>query len=255
MKKFKDILGMIRLFFRLVFELIKNYRSLNEDLEHNFLICKKICKKIVRSANIQLSTYAQEKLPEDKPFLLVPNHRCFFDVVFLLAESRQPISFVAAKELFNYPLLHHYLNSIRCICLDRYTKDITKLKESIAEIQGALRDHNLVLFPEGECSYHNKNMNPFKKGGFMGIAGLNMEIVPAFIDINKIRNIGRWMIPVGQVGIFIGEPFRVEDVSTKRMQAGEIASYAQSRVRELQRMADGEREEITKIVNNEKTRE
>ncbi len=71
----------------------------------------------------------------------------------------------------------------------------------------------------------------------MGISGLNMEIVPAFIKIGQIRNIGRWMIPVGEVGIYIGDPFRVEDVSTKRMQAGEIASYAQKRVLELQEMA------------------
>lgn len=238
MKKLKDILGMLRLFFRLVYELIKNYRSLTDDLEHNFFICKKICKKIVRSANIQLSTYAQENLPTDQTFLLVPNHRCFFDVVFLLAESEQPISFVAAKELYNYPLLHRYLKSIHCICLDRYTKDITKLKASIAEIRGALSDHNLVLFPEGECSYHNKRMNKFKKGGFMGISGLNMQIVPAFIKIDRIRNIGRWMIPVGEVGIYIGDPFRVEEVSTKRMQAGEIASYAQKRVLELQEKAE-----------------
>ncbi len=237
MRKFRDILGMLRLLYRLVYELIRNYRSLTDDLEHNFFVCKKICKKIVKSANIRLSTFEQDKLPTDKRFLLVPNHRCFFDVVFLLAASEQPISFVAAKELFNYPLLHRYLKSIRCICLDRYTKDITKLKASIAEIRSELSDHNLVLFPEGECSYHNKRMNKFKKGGFMGISGLNMEIVPAFIKIGQIRNIGRWMIPVGEVGIYIGDPFRVEDVSTKRMQAGEIASYAQKRVLELQEMA------------------
>ncbi len=239
MKKIRDILGMLRLFFRLVYELIKNYRSLTDELEHNFLICKKICTKIVRSANIRLSTYEQENLPTDRPYLLVPNHRCFFDVVFLLAASEQPISFVAAKELFNYPLLHHYLNSIQCICLDRYTKDITKLKNSIAEIRGALSDHNLVLFPDGECSYHHRRMNKFKKGGFMGISGLNMEIVPAFIKIDRIRNIGRWMIPVGEVGIHIGDPFRVEDVSTKRMQAGEIAAYSQERVLELQERVGG----------------
>ena len=73
----------------------------------------------------------------------------------------------------------------------------------------------------------------------MGISGLNMEIVPAFIKIDRIRNIGRWMIPVGEVGIHIGDPFRVEDVSTKRMQAGEIAAYSQERVLELQERVGG----------------
>ncbi len=57
MRKFRDILGMLRLLYRLVYELIRNYRSLTDDLEHNFFVCKKICKKIVKSANIRLSTF------------------------------------------------------------------------------------------------------------------------------------------------------------------------------------------------------
>lgn len=239
MRNFKDILGLIRLFFRLVFELIKNYCRMNDDLEHNFLICKGICRRIVRSAGIRLTTHEKDKLITDQPHLLVPNHRCFFDVVFLLAEAEQPISFVAAKELFNYPLLHHYLNSIQCICLDRYTKNITKLKTSISEIRDALSDHNLVLFPEGECSYHDKRMGKFKKGGFMGINGLDIDIFPAYIKIDQIRNIGRkWMIPKGEVDIYIGDSFRAEEVSRKRIQAGELASYAQERVLALQETAD-----------------
>ena len=98
MKMIGNGLRLIRVFFRLVFEMIRNYKKLNNDPDHNFLICKEICQKIVESAKIQLEIVQKEALPKLENFLLVSNHRCFFDVVFLLAAIEDTISFVAAKK-------------------------------------------------------------------------------------------------------------------------------------------------------------
>lgn len=109
MKMIGNGLRLIRVFFRLVFEMIRNYKKLNNDPDHNFLICKEICQKIVESAKIQLEIVQKEAFPKLENFLLVSNHRCFFDVVFLLAAIEDTISFVAAKELWHYPILSRYL--------------------------------------------------------------------------------------------------------------------------------------------------
>ena len=53
MKMIGNGLRLIRVFFRLVFEMIRNYKKLNNDPDHNFLICKEICQKIVESAKIR----------------------------------------------------------------------------------------------------------------------------------------------------------------------------------------------------------
>lgn len=233
MKKIRDGVRMICLFVRLVFEMLRNYPALSDDLRNNFLICKKICKKVVRSAKIKLSIENQERISGDKPFLLVSNHRCFFDVVFLLATLDYAVSFVAAEELWHYPILHKYLDSIKCIALDRYTKDVAKIKSGITDMKQALTKGNVVLFPEGECSYYEEEMQPFKKGGFLGIMGLDINIVPAFIRIHEIRNIGRWMIPQGEVLVEIGESFTPFSLGDGR-KAAEMAEYAQSKVKEMQ---------------------
>jgi 1-acyl-sn-glycerol-3-phosphate acyltransferase len=238
MTKIRSFFGLAELFFRLVFSMIHNYRYLNEDLENNFMVCKKICRNVVKSAHINLKIQGQKKIPTDKPFMLVPNHRCFFDVVFLLAALDCPVSFVAAKELWNYPVLRKYLSAIYCIPLDRYTKDLARMKNNISQIQDALSKHNLVMFPEGECSYDREEMREFKKGGFMGVLGMDINIVPAFIKIGEFRHIGRkWMIPRGDVSICVGDSFQVHEVSDKRVQASELASYAQECVRRLQEEA------------------
>ena len=88
MKMIGNGLRLIRVFFRLVFEMIRNYKKLNNDPDHNFLICKEICQKIVESAKIQLEIVQKEALPKLENFLLVSNHRCFFDVVFLLEQLK-----------------------------------------------------------------------------------------------------------------------------------------------------------------------
>lgn len=238
MRKVMDVIRMIRLFFRLVFEMLRNYPHLNKDIENNFLVCKKICQKVVKSAKIQLHTMFAENVPKEKSFLLVANHRCFFDVVFLLATVEETISFVAAKELFHYPVLCRYLRSIGCISLDRYNVDIKKLKSSISCMKQSLKRGNLVLFPEGECSYYDSHMKPFKKGGFLGIPDGQQIILPTYIKVGQMRNIGRWMIPKGNVTVAFGESFTPDSMSMQQRKAGDMAAYARERIIQLQKSVD-----------------
>ena len=238
MKKIRDAFRMMCVFIRLVFEMLKHYFSLNDDLQNNFIICKKICRRVVRSARIQLQIQDKENLGQHEPFLLVSNHRCFFDVVFLLAAVERPIRFVAAKELLSYPILRKYLNSIQCVTLDRYTKKISKIKKSVTDMKTALASGNLVLFPEGECSYYDRRMKKFKKGGFMGVSELGTRIIPTFISMDKIQNIGRWMIPQGEVRIIFGEGFYPNEIPKGHNVPGELAVYSQQKVLELQEMTE-----------------
>ena len=235
MKKIKEVGKMIGLFFRLVYEMIKNYPHLNQNIDNNFMICKKICRKIIDSADIGLHLFGRENFPEDENFLLVSNHRCFFDVVFLLASVEKTIRFVAAKELWRYPLLRKYLSSIGCVALDRYTKEKEQLKQSILSMKEALQRGNLVLFPEGECSYHDTSMRRFKRGGFLGIPSQEQKIVPVYIKMQNLKNLGRWMIPQGDVCFFVDPCFSPATMPGEKKTASEIARYTKMRIEKMQK--------------------
>ena len=71
MKMIGNGLRLIRVFFRLVFEMIRNYKKLNNDPDHNVLICKEMCHKIVESAKIQLEIVHKVALTKLENFLLV----------------------------------------------------------------------------------------------------------------------------------------------------------------------------------------
>ena len=167
MKMIGNGLRLIRVFFRLVFEMIRNYKKLNNDPDHNFLICKEICQKIVESAKIQLEIVQKEALPKLENFLLVSNHRCFFDVVFLLAAIEDTISFVAAKELWHYPILSRYLDSIGCVALERGAKKPEMINnavhrkhsipQDIAETAGAISQKKRAFAQSAEQSYKRRS--------------------------------------------------------------------------------------------------
>lgn len=244
MRKIKHACFLVHIFLRLVFLMIKNYFSLNDDLQNNFMICKKICRNIVHCAKIKLVVHDFEELGKEEPFLLVSNHRCFFDVVFLLAAVTRPIRFVAAKELLSYPILRKYLASLECVTLDRSTRNLSKIRKEVADMKTALGSGNLVLFPEGECSYYDRHMKPFKKGGFVGVADLGARIVPTFIHLHEIQNIGRFMIPRGEVGVYFGEGFFPAEALEGKITAGVLASYSQDKVLTLQKVAESRKERV-----------
>ncbi len=238
MKRTVGFFKLIKLFFQLVYLMLRHHSKLDNNFENNYMHCQMICKSILNSAGVHATIIGREKILTDKPFLLVPNHRCFFDVVLLMAVMEQPMSFVAAKELWSYPVLRDYLSAICCIPLDRYAKNLIRIKNNISEIQKSLSERSLVMFPEGECSYEREDMKPFKKGGFMGVTGMDVYIIPAYIKIDSFQRIGRkWMIPQGNVQIFLGNAFEPGEIADKRAKAGKLAAYAQRRVIELKRDA------------------
>lgn len=176
--------------------MLKQYYRLDSDMWNNFLLCQSICRKVISNSKINL----------------------------ILATIETPVSFIVAEKLYHYPLLHKYLNALNCISIDPSVKDFSKMKCSIGEIKPMLKKHNLCLFPEGACGYHNKQIRKFKRGIFLGVVNADIKIIPTFIDIQEITNIGLWMVPKKDVQITFGDEFVI-----RGQNARELVSYAQKR--------------------------
>ena len=135
----------------------------------------------------------------------------------LLAAIEDTISFVAAKELWHYPILSRYLDSIGCVALERGAKKMETIKNNIVSMHQALAKGNLVLFPEGECSYYDEQMHKFRKGGFIGLDA-KQPIVPVYMKPERLSSIGRWIVPKGRVAVFIGSFFTPSEVEKEPRQ-------------------------------------
>lgn len=73
-----------------------------------------------------------------------------------------------------------YLDSIGCVALERGAKKLETIKNNVVSMHQALAKGNLVLFPEGECSYYDEQMHKFRKGGFIGLDA-KQPIVPVYM--------------------------------------------------------------------------
>ena len=227
-------MNSINILISLINDFIKNEKYLTDDLENNYRICQEICRNVIYSCDIPLIISGKDNIPKNDSILITPNHTSFFDIFLLISCIDRYIPFAAARELMNYPILNKYIESIDCVLIDRYTKDLNIIKNQLQNIENAINNNGLILFPEGECSY-NDEINEFKKGGFMAASKLNTIIIPTYIDINRIKKIGKWCLPKDQVTITFGEPFKPKDVFKDRINSKKLSEYTRNKVLELKK--------------------
>ena len=101
---------MIRLVFiviRFFFEIPSIFHRIHKQLKNKDQISvaeridtmRKILRKAVKRANVDLKVYGVENLPEEGGFLITPNHQGMFDIVALFYAIDRPFKIVYKKEL------------------------------------------------------------------------------------------------------------------------------------------------------------
>ena len=61
-------------------------------------------QKLLDDAGVELEVIGRETVPEDEPFVLMSNHRSYYDIPTVFCAVPGRIRMVAKKELFRVPL-------------------------------------------------------------------------------------------------------------------------------------------------------
>ena len=227
-------MNSIGILFSLINDFVKNEKYLNDDIDNNYRVCRDICIKLVESCNVPITINGKENIPKDDSLLVCSNHTSFYDIFVLVSCIEKTMSFAAAKELMKYPILKKYINSINCVLIDRKTEEINLMKKQLQDMEEAIKKGGLILFPEGECSYLDSELKPFKKGGFMAASKLDTKIIPTYIRTDKMKKMGKWYIPTDEVEITFGEPF-IPSVVFEKSSAKKLSEYTREKVLELKK--------------------
>ena len=228
-------MNSISILFSTINDFIKNEKNLNDDFDNNYRVCQEICHNVVEACNVPIIVEGKENIPDEKSILICSNHTSFFDIFALVSCIDRSMSFAAAKELMKYPVLNKYIKSINCVLIDRETEDLKMMKKQLLEMEEAIKKGGLILFPEGECSYLDSEIKPFKKGGFMAASKLDTAIIPTYIKTDKMKKIGKWYIPTDEVEITFGEPFTPSEVFENKVSAKKLSEYTKEKVLELKK--------------------
>ena len=194
-----------------------------------------------------LKCYGLEHIPQDKPYIIMPNHSSHLDtltVITALGTKAYHLWVLAARDYWFATRLQGWFaqTCLNALPIEREGNFTEFLQDLRAANEVMAQNNGLLIFPEGTRSLDGK-LQPFKPGVLsLLIYGPNVPVIPAYIE-------GTYhALPKGQnlpkkhpVRIIFGEPltFPPEDwieqdktsIDPDRYQ--EFLELAQNRVAEL----------------------
>jgi 1-acyl-sn-glycerol-3-phosphate acyltransferase len=143
-------------------------------------------------AGLKVRVLGRERVPFDATYVLMSNHRSWFDIpAVMIATWPMQIRFVAKKELADIPLFGICIKRGGHVLIDRKDRDaaVRTLRETARKFAGRF---SIVVFPEGTRSPDHALL-PFKRGGFHLAREINIPIVPVSV-VGGERIMGRHTI-------------------------------------------------------------
>jgi len=123
----------------------------------------------------KLRLEGREKIPWNRPVILVSNHRSQVDILSLY-KIRRPFKWTSKAENFKLPFVGMVLKLTHSIPVKR--ESLRSGSHFIARAETEIaKGSSILLFPEGTRS-KNKNMRTFKEGAFLLAKKAGIPIIP-----------------------------------------------------------------------------
>jgi 1-acyl-sn-glycerol-3-phosphate acyltransferase len=173
-----------------------------------------------------------DKLPVDRPLIIISNHQSLFDIPPIVwGFRRQHPKFISKKELgHGIPSISYNLRKGGSVLIDR--KDPQQAVKQISNLGKKIEKNNYsaVIFPEGTRSRNGK-VKKFKVRGIHTLleSAPSSLIVPFVIDGNyKLQENGSFPLAVGvKMTYTVLTPFELDGLS-----AEEVAEKSELQIRE-----------------------
>ncbi len=145
---------------------LKNKGKMKKPNEFCRFLAESFCRIFIDLGAVRVHVTGEDKLPKDKRFLLVCNHRSGYDpMVCMTALRKYKISFISKPENMNIPFAGPILEQCGFLAIDRDNnrnamRTINRAAEFITEDM-----LSVGIYPEGTRSRED-TMLPFRSGAF-----------------------------------------------------------------------------------------
>jgi|GEM_PF-207051 len=119
-----------------------------------------------------------ENVPKTGGFILLCNHQCWLDPMFVVVPVNRRCVFAARDSLLKVPFLGWIFRIYNCIPIKRNHGDIGAIRECIEKLK---ENCGLVLYPEGTRTRNGK-ISHLKPGFTLLAKKANVPIIPVVID-------------------------------------------------------------------------
>ncbi|MFT2752264.1 1-acyl-sn-glycerol-3-phosphate acyltransferase [Clavibacter sp. Sh2088] len=181
-------------------------------------------------------------VPADGPFVLVPNHRSYFDHILMMIVSAavrtRPMWFLTKRETFEHTIGRIWTEAWYGIPVDRDTPS----PDTLRTVQRILRGGDaLCVYPEGTRNT-GQDLLPFRHGAFRFALSAGVPVIPVGIyGAETVLPKGRrWFCREGRVSIAFGAPIEIDRTAGKKAAADAMAAGARSAILDLVGRAEEE---------------
>lgn len=148
----------------------------------------------------KLHLEGREKIPWNRPVVLVSNHRSLIDILALY-KLRRPFKWTSKSENFRLPFVGMVLSLTNAVRIRRESLRAGMQFVSRAE-EEMKKGSSILLFPEGTRSKKTV-MRPFKEGAFVLAKKTGSGIIPiVHTGTEKTFDSGSWVLK-GRADIYI----------------------------------------------------
>lgn len=222
----RNILFLPYMITRLLYH--ANHVEKYTDEEHNKML-KFIVKKANRGGNVKLEKYGEENIPDERGFILFPNHQGMYDMLALVGTCEQPLSIISKIEVQNVIFLKQVLKCIKAFYIDR--SDVRQSMQVILNVMEEVKKgRNYVIFPEGTRSKNGNNTLEFKGGSFKAATKAKCPIVPVAL-VNSFVPFDSKTLKQVTVQVHYLKPLMYEDY--QNMKTIEIAEYVRAEIQQV----------------------
>lgn len=148
----------------------------------------------------KLEVRGWKNLPKNKKFICAPNHISHFDPFIAAYAIKQPVAFMAKKELFEGKKMSKVMDGLGAFAVNREKLEVSTLK-TVKEIFKT-KDWFLGIFPEGGIR-RNKKIETINKGFAVIAKSSKTDILPISIvgaeEYNWVPFKGKLIVNIGEL--------------------------------------------------------
>ena len=153
-----------------------------------------------------------ENIPTEAPFILISNHKHWFDPLLIAVKIRAfEVRFLGKKELGKAKIAHYVLQKLHMILVDRHNSDMAAMRACVNVIR---QGHVLGIFPEGtRCK--ETTMEHIESGAAFIALRCKVPLVPVLIErpCKLFRKNDVWF----------GKPLEVQDLYAEEINTETVA--------------------------------